>query len=82
MTTTTKNSKIKLSKGLKLSRIVHGLWRLTEWNLSRQQLVKLIEQATELGVTSFDHADIYGNYSCEQIFGEALAGKNKLRQNM
>ncbi len=76
------NGKIKLSKGLKLSRIVHGQWRLKEWDLSQQQLLKLIEQAMELGVTSFDHADIYGNYSCEEIFGEALAKKKKLRQHM
>ena len=27
----------------------------------------------ELGVTSFDHADIYGGYSVEALFGEALA---------
>ncbi len=82
MATATKNNKIKLTRGLKLSRIVHGHWRLAEWNLSRQQLLKLIEQAMEMGVTSFDHADIYGNYSCEQIFGEAVAGKKKLRQDM
>jgi predicted oxidoreductase len=81
-TTTANKSIIKLNKGLKLSRIVHGYWRLREWNLSGQQLLKLIEQSMELGVTSFDHADIYGNYSCEQIFGEALAMKKKLRQNM
>jgi predicted oxidoreductase len=80
--TAANKSKIRLNKGLKLSRIVHGLWRLKEWNLSTQQLLKLIEQAMDLGVTSFDHADIYGNYSCEQLFGEALAMKKKLRQNM
>ncbi len=74
--------KIKLSKGLKISRIVHGLWRLKEWNLSRQQLLQLIEQAMELGITTFDHADIYGNYSCEQIFGEALSLKKGLRKKM
>ena len=75
-------NKIKLSKGLKISRIVHGLRRLREWNLSKQQLLQLIEQAMELGVTTFDHADIYGNYSCEQIFGEALSLKKGLRKKM
>jgi predicted oxidoreductase len=75
-------SKIKLAKGLKLSRIVHGHWRLKDWNLSRQELLSLIEKVMDLGITSFDHADIYGNYSCETLFGEAVGSKNKLRKNM
>ena len=76
------DDKIKLTKGLKLSRIVHGHWRLKEWNFSKQDLLKLIEQAIELGVTSFDHADIYGNYECEQLFGDALSVKKGLRKKM
>lgn len=26
----------------------------------------------DLGVTSFDHSDIYGDYECESLFGEAM----------
>ncbi len=59
-------SKIALSKNLKLSRIVHGHWRLAEWNLSSKELLKLVQQITELGITTFDHADIYGNYTCRK----------------
>jgi predicted oxidoreductase len=36
----------------------------------------------ELGVTSFDHADIYGGYTAEGLFGEALAAKPALRRHM
>ena len=36
----------------------------------------------DLGVTSFDHADIYGDYGVETLFGEALALKPALRQKM
>lgn len=74
--------KTQLSKDLQLSRIVHGHWRLADWNLSKQDLLKLTEQCLELGVTSFDHADIYGNYTCESLFGDALSLKPSLRQNM
>lgn len=74
--------KIKLNDHLELSRIVHGHWRLADWNLSDQEILKLVEQATELGVTTFDHADIYGDYSCEKLFGNALALKNDLRKNI
>ncbi len=74
--------KTQLSEDLHLSRIVHGHWRLVDWKLSSQELLKLTEQCVELGVTSFDHADIYGNYTCESIFGEALSLKSSLRNDI
>ena len=58
--------------GLELSRIVAGMWRMNDWGMSVGQRVAFIEQCIELGVTSFDHADIYGNYGVEGVFGEAL----------
>jgi predicted oxidoreductase len=64
---------------LNLSRIVAGMWRLTEWDMTPQQRLAFIEQCIELGVTSFDHADIYGGYGVEGLFGEALALKPSLR---
>jgi predicted oxidoreductase len=68
--------------GLTLSRIVAGMWRMKEWELSPQQRLALIEQCLELGVSSFDHADIYGGYGVEGLFGEALALKPSLRERM
>lgn len=75
-------NRIALNDNLSLSRIVHGYWRLRDWNLSDDQLLKLIEQVLELGITSFDHADIYGNHTCEAYFGRALAMKPELREKM
>lgn len=71
--------RIKLASDLFVSPIIHGHWRLRDWKLSKQELLKLVQQAIELGVTSFDHADIYGDYSCESLFGEALALHKGLR---
>ena len=68
--------------GLQLSRIVAGMWRMTEWDMAPQQRLAFIEQCLELGVTSFDHADIYGGYGVEALFGEALALKPALRERM
>lgn len=65
-----------------LSPIVAGLWRITDWNLSVQERVSWIEQALELGITSFDHADIYGDYRAEALFGEALKAMPSLRERM
>lgn len=74
--------KIKLTDDLSFSRMIHGLWRLNDWNLKDQELVTLIEESLELGITTFDHADIYGNYQNEAIFGRALALKTSLREKM
>jgi predicted oxidoreductase len=68
--------------GLALSRIVAGMWRMGEWSMAPQQRVAFIEQILELGVTSFDHADIYGDYGVEALFGEALRLQPSLRGKM
>jgi predicted oxidoreductase len=74
--------RIQLAEDLQFSQIIHGLWRLSEWNMTSEELVTFIEDCIELGITTFDHADIYGDYSCEKIFGEALALKPELREKM
>lgn len=68
--------------GLELSRVVAGMWRMVEWNMTVEQRVAFIEQCLALGVTSFDHADIYGNYGVEGLFGEALRAQPSLRDRM
>jgi predicted oxidoreductase len=68
--------------GLELSRIVAGMWRMAEWDMTVDQRVALIEDCIALGVTSFDHADIYGGYSVEGLFGEALRAQPSLRDRI
>ena len=68
--------------GFQLSEFIQGYWRLAEWNMSAQQRLDFLKQHLELGITSVDHADIYGGYSCEQLFGEALALEPALRQQL
>ncbi len=65
-----------------LSRIALGLWRLQQWQLNTQELIALTEQCIELGITTTDHADIYGDYQCEAAFGAALAAAPGLRQRI
>ena len=74
--------RIQLSSQVDLSRIVHGMWRLTEWNFSKQDTIRFVEQCLEMGIDSFDHADIYGDYTCEGLFGEALATEPALNQKL
>ena len=70
------------SGGPALSRIVAGMWRMTEWGMSVEQRVAFIEQCLEMGVTSFDHADIYGGYGVESLFGDALRLQPSLRDRI
>lgn len=71
-----------LTGGLQLSRIVAGMWRLGDWGMDVEQRVRFIEQCLALGVSSFDHADIYGGYQAEALFGAALQARPGLRQRM
>jgi predicted oxidoreductase len=70
------------ANGPELSRVVAGMWRMVEWNMTVEQRVTLIEQCIAMGVTSFDHADIYGNYGVEGLFGEALRAQPSLRERI
>jgi predicted oxidoreductase len=60
------------SDGPELSRIVAGMWRISEVDHSVNNTVSMIEAAVANGITTFDNADIYGDYSAEEVFGEAF----------
>jgi len=76
------SNKLRLSDELTFSRIIHGHWRLASWGLPPQELLSFTEQLLEWGVNTFDHADIYGDYSCEKLFGDALSLKPSLRHKV
>lgn len=69
-------------QGPEFSRFVMGYWRLMDWNMSPVQLASFIEEHLDLGITTVDHADIYGGYLCEAAFGEALKLVPALRSRM
>ncbi|MGM0841269.1 MAG: aldo/keto reductase [Bacillota bacterium] len=74
--------RIQMTEDLSFSRIIHGLWRLADWNQSKEDTLSLIQHNIENGITTFDHADIYGSYTCEALFGEALNLQPSLRAKM
>ena len=41
-------------------------------NYSPQEVSKLINCAYESGINTFDHADIYGGYTTEELFGKGF----------
>lgn len=64
------------------SKLAAGFWRLNEWNMSITELIDFIEICLEEGITTMDHADIYGDYQNEGIFGEALKERPDLRDKI
>ncbi|WP_413110407.1 aldo/keto reductase [Thaumasiovibrio sp. DFM-14] len=67
------NQVVTAANGFKLSEIIQGYWRLMAWDMSAKDVLNFAKQHVDLGITSVDHADIYGNYGCESAFGAALA---------
>ena len=61
-------------RGPELSRLAWGAWRVLESPETDTplKLARLIDHCLGLGITTFDHADIYGGYAAEAAFGRAL----------
>lgn len=72
----------QVTEDFSVSRIVQGYMRLNSWNHTDQQTLKHLEQAIEIGVNTFDHADIYGDYTCEELFGNAMRLKPEIRDQI
>lgn len=62
-----------MAEDLTVSRVALGFWRWQDWGLSSDELGKLVDQAGDLGITTFDHADIYVDGKAEEAFGAVLA---------
>lgn len=70
--------------GPSLSRLVYGCWRLHEdpEGATSDRILRKIEHCLELGIHSFDHADIYGDYENEERFGNSLKLKPSLKDSI
>ncbi|EGR3261613.1 oxidoreductase [Vibrio parahaemolyticus] len=68
--------------GPEFSELVQGYWRAADWGMTAQERLSFLKQHIELGITTVDHADIYGNYECEALFGEALTLDKSVRDQI
>lgn len=57
-------------------------WGIWGANFSTAQYRQMIEACLQYGISSFDHADIYGDYTTEAEFGDALKEDPSLRQHI
>src|SRR6187402_2566489 len=64
------------------SKIIAGTMTWGVWgkNFSTPQINELINLCLESGISTFDHADIYGSYTTEEAFGKAF-GESQINRN-
>src|SRR6478609_4730726 len=67
--------KISLGEnGPEVSPVIYSFWRALEDpdGISYRTVQAKLKACLDLGITTFDHADVYGNYQVEELFGKAL----------
>lgn len=67
-----------------LSSVIVGTMNWGVWgkNFSTSEMQEMISLCIDQGLTTFDHADIYGGYTTEAAFGKAWQNLNIPRENV
>ena len=75
--------RVQLTEDTSFSRLIYGLWRLgDDPDTSPAHVTAKIKACLDQGLTTFDQADIYGDYGSEMLFGAALRADSGLRRQM
>ena len=65
------------SSGLKISEITYGNWLTHGSQVENDTAVACVHAALDVGITTFDTADVYANTKAESVLGEALRGQRR-----
>jgi len=68
------------NSGLQISEITYGNWLTHGSQVENDVATACINEALDLGITSFDTADVYANGAAESVLGKAL--KNEPREGL
>ncbi len=63
--------------GLKISEFTYGNWITHGSQVENDVATTCVQAALDVGITSFDTADVYANTAAETVLGEALAGQRR-----
>lgn len=76
--------KVSLSdSGPKVSEAIYGFWRWTdEGAVTTAQIEKTVNLCLELGINTFDHADVYADGTIEEHFGKIIRNKSFKREDI
>ena len=76
-------NRVSINDTLNFSQIIYGMWRLADGqNKDVKSVSNKINLCLDQGITTFDQADIYGDYSAESLFGLALKENKSLRNKI
>jgi aryl-alcohol dehydrogenase-like predicted oxidoreductase len=65
------------SSGLKVSEISYGNWLTHGSQVEEDAALACVRRALDVGITTFDTADVYANTRAETVLGKALAGERR-----
>ncbi|HTR71171.1 MAG TPA: aldo/keto reductase, partial [Mycobacteriales bacterium] len=65
------------SAGMKVSEISYGNWLTHGSQIEEDTALACVRAALEVGITSFDTADVYANTAAETVLGKALKGERR-----
>src|SRR3954466_4711905 len=63
--------------GLKITELAYGNWITHRSPAGEDAAVACVRQALEVGITTFDTADVYAATRAESVLGKALAGERR-----
>ncbi len=65
------------SSGLKISEITYGNWLTHGSQVENDVATQCVRAALDVGISTFDTADVYANTKAESVLGEALKGERR-----
>jgi len=68
--------------GPKVSPAIYGFYRWNTDEINIHKMESIVDLCLELGINTFDHADIYGGYQCEEMFGDIIKNKRIKREEI
>jgi len=75
--------KIYLSdSGPKVSPAVYGFYRWSGSYVNEEKMERILNLCLELDINTFDHGDTYGDYTCEEIFGNVFKRSGIKRESI
>ena len=65
------------NSGLKISEITYGNWLTHGSQVENDAATACVRAALDVGITTFDTADVYANTAAETVLGDALRGERR-----
>ena len=65
------------NSGLKITELTYGNWLTHASQVANEQAAACVKAALDVGISSFDTADVYANTAAETVLGDILKGERR-----